>query len=360
MTKISGEYPQQGVYATTEYDAWPLIPEEVSNEIQGGVVAESAVLTMLTQLPNMTSRTQRMPVLATLGSAEFTGNTTTDSLAAGVGADVQVDDARMLALKGTPYGTGDPGEVPNEGMPGLKPTLQMAWENVYIVAEPIAIMLPVPDDVLDDSSYPIWDAIRPRIIEAFGRRIDEAAIWGVRRPVTWPSGIVPTAIARGQVVQAGTGADLGIDFSNVMGILENQGFDPTGFMAPPAVKARLRNIRDNNGQPIFANGNLQGGVPDAVYGLPIKYIKNASFRATVAAAICGAMSEAKFAIRTDMSWYIAKEGIISDENGKVILNALQQDCKIMRVVMRLGWAVPNPISQLNPDRGGYPFSVLTV
>jgi len=27
--------------------------------------------------------------------------------------------------------------------------------------------------------------------------------------------------------------------------------------------------------------------------------------------------------------------------------------------MRLGWAVPNPIHQLRPDRGGYPFSVLT-
>lgn len=356
MTRIAGEYGETGTYATTEYDAWPLIPEEVSKEIQGGVVEDSAVLTMLTRMPNMSSRTQRMPVLATLGNAEFTGNTTSDDLV--VGADQQIDDARMLALTGNPFGVGDPGEVPNELMPGLKNTLQMAWENVYIVAEPIAIMLPVPDDVLDDSEYPIWDAIRPRVIEAFGRRIDEAGIWGIRRPITWPSGIVPTAINRGQVVQSGTGADLGIDISNLMGILETQGYEPSGFMGATALKAQLRNLRDGNNFPIFANGNLQQNVPDSIFGLPIEYTKNASFQANIASMICGAMGEAKYAIRSDMSWYIAKEGIISDENGKVILNALQQDCKIMRVVMRLGWAVPNPIHALRPDRGGYPFSVM--
>ena len=79
----------------------------------------------------------------------------------------------------------------------------------------------------------------------------------------------------------------------------------------------------------------------------------------MARLIAGKMDEAKFAIRADMSWKLFTEGVISDENGKVIMNLMQQDAKAMRVVMRLGWAVPNPIHQLNPDRGGYPFSILT-
>jgi hypothetical protein len=61
-----------------------------------------------------------------------------------------------------------------------------------------------------------------------------------------------------------------------------------------------------------------------------------------------------------MSWKLFTEGVISDENGKVILNLMQQDSKAMRVVMRLGWAVPNPLHSLRPDREGYPFAVLTV
>jgi len=170
---------------------------------------------------------------------------------------------------------------------------------------------------------------------------------------------VPTAIARGNVVAEGTGADLGIDISNLMGVLEQQGFDPDGFMGAPSVKASLRNLRDTNGNPIFSQGNLQGGTPDAVYGLPISYIKNNSFRTAVSRMICGKNNEAVFSIRSDMRFQIFTEGVISDSDGKVIINLMQQDMKAMRVVMRLGWAVPNPIHMLNADRGGYPFAVLT-
>ena len=359
MTVIAGGYGTglDEVKMTTEYDAWPLIPEEVVKEVSEGVVEGSASLSLLRKLPNMSSKVSKMPVLATLGDADFVGDITSDSLV--VGADQQIDDARMLALKGTPFGTADPGYVPEEGVPGLKKTHQMAWENVFVVAAPVAILLPVPEDVLEDSDYDIWAEMKPRIIEAFYQKIDNAIIWGQRRPVVWPTGIVPTAIARGNVVAEGTGADLGIDISNLMGVLEQQGFDPDGFMGAPSVKASLRNLRDTNGNPIFSQGNLQGGTPDAVYGLPISYIKNNSFRTAVSRMICGKNNEAVFSIRSDMRFQIFTEGVISDSDGKVIINLMQQDMKAMRVVMRLGWAVPNPIHMLNADRGGYPFAVLT-
>lgn len=354
MTKIAGDYGEQGTYLTTEYDSWPLIPEEVSKEIASGVEEGSAALNLFTKLPNMSSRTQRMPVLSTLGDAGFIGAVTSDNLT--TGANVQIDDEVMGVLKGLPYGTGDLGNFPNEGMPGLKPTHQMAWENVFIVAEPIAIILPVPDDVLDDSSYDLWAEMKPKIIEAFQRKIDDAAIWGQNRPLTWPTGIVPTAIAKGQTVTLGTGDDLAEDISNLMGILENQAYDPTAFIASPSLKASLRNLRDKNNTPIFTPGFTK--VPDSIHGLPISYVKNNSFLAATSNLITGKMDEAKYAVRSDMSWKLFTEGVISDENGKVIMNLMQQDMKAMRVVMRLGWAVPNPIHALRPDRAGYPFAVL--
>jgi len=360
MSLVHGGYGTglNETHMTTEFDAWPLIPEEVSREIMSGVVEGSAALSTFRRLPNMGSRTYRMPVLNALGQADFTGNVTTDDLV--VGADKQVDDLRMLELKGIPYGSGNPGEVPQEGIPGLKKTVQFEWENVFITAETMSVIVPVPDDVLADSDYDIWAEVRPRLIEAFHRRIDESIIWGARRPTTWPTGIVPTAIARGNTVVEGTGADLGIDTSNLMGILEQQGYDPNGFMAAPSVKASLRNLRDSAGQPIFAQGNLQGGIPDALYGLPISYIKNNSFDTSVARIISGKTDEAVFSIREDFRFQVFTEGVISDENGKVIMNLMQNDMKAMRVVMRLGWAVPNPIHQLSPDRSRYPFAVLNV
>jgi HK97 family phage major capsid protein len=344
------------VHATTEFDAYPLIPKEVSREVMSGITEGSAALSMFRRLPNMSSRTYRMPVLSSLGNADFTGSTVSDDLVAG--ADSQINDLAMLQMQGLPYGVGNPGSMPQEGIPNLKKTHQMMWENVHIVAETMSIILPVPDDVIADSEYDLWAEMRPRIIEAFDKRIDESILWGHRRPTTWPSGIVPTAISRGQAVVEGTGADLGIDISNLMGILEQQAYDPNGFMASPSVKASLRNLRDSNGQPIFTQGNLQGGTPDSVYGLPIAYIKNNSFQPNIARMICGKTDEAVFSIREDMRFQIFTEGVISDENGRVIMNLMQNDMKAMRVVMRLGWALPNPIHQLREDRAGYPFAVL--
>ncbi len=357
MSEVHGGYGTglNSVQLTTEYDAWPLIPEETSREISAGIVEGSAALSMFNRLPDMARRTKRMPLLSTLGNADFTGDTTDDNLVAG--ADQQIDDARMLAIKGTPYGTGDPGLVPEEDVPGLKKTHQMKWENVFIVAEALAILLPVPEDVLDDTEYDLWEAMKPRIIEAFFKRIDDAIIWGQNRPVTWPTGIVPTSISRGQVIAEGTGVDLAEDISQLMGVLEVQAYDPSGFMAAPSLKASLRGLRSTTGDPIFVPGMQT--VPDMIWGQPINYIKNASMLTATSRMIAGKMDEAKFSIRKDFSFKLFTEGVITDENGVVIMNLMQQDMKAMRFVMRLGWAVPNPIHALRPDRGGYPFSVLT-
>jgi len=52
MSLVAGDYAT-GTYMTTEYDAWPLIPEEVSNDIMEGIVEGSAALNFFNRLPNM-------------------------------------------------------------------------------------------------------------------------------------------------------------------------------------------------------------------------------------------------------------------------------------------------------------------
>jgi len=58
------------------------------------------------------------------------------------------------------------------------------------------------------------------LLKPLGYAIDQRVIWGQRRPASWPSGIVPTAISRGFLLLEGTGADLGEDASELMGVLE--------------------------------------------------------------------------------------------------------------------------------------------
>ena len=334
------EIGTSGQYATTEFDALPLIPQEVANEVIKGITETSATLSLFRRLPNMSSRTLRMPVLNSMGAASFIAATTNDNLETGV-------DEEASPVTG------------ETGIPGLKGTHQMAWRNVYINAEPLAIILPIGEDVLEDSQYPIWDEIQPRIEEAFGIAIDNAVIWGQGRPTSWPSGIVPTAIARNFTVVEGTGADLGEDASELMGVLEAVGYNPNGWIIDPTAKKDLRNLRDSNGNPLFAP-SLRQGDPNTFWGLPIEYVRNGTMLSDSVRFITGDMNQAVYSIRSDMRFKLFTEGVITDETGNVVANLMQNDMVALRVVMRLGWAAPNPIHALGQTSSAkYPFAVMT-
>jgi hypothetical protein len=56
---------------------------------------------------------------------------------------------------------------------------------------------------------------------------------------------------------------------------------------------------------------------------------------------------------------ILTEAVSSDATGKVILNLAQQDAVAMRAVMRVAFAVANPISLQAPTEATrFPFAVL--
>ena len=75
----------------------------------------------------------------------------------------------------------------------------MTWEKVNIVAEEVAVIVPIPDAVLDDADYDIWGEVQPRIEEAFAKVIDMAVFHGTNKPDTWPEGLVSGAIKAGKV-----------------------------------------------------------------------------------------------------------------------------------------------------------------
>ena len=64
------------------------------------------------------------------------------------------------------------------GDSGQKKTTKQAWDKKFIIAEEIAVIVPIPESVLDDSDYDIWGEVKPRVTEAFGTKIDGAALFG--------------------------------------------------------------------------------------------------------------------------------------------------------------------------------------
>ena len=301
-------------------DAGALIPESVSKEIVQGIPQQSAALSLLKKLPNMSRKQQRMPVLSSLPIAYFVN-----------------------------------------GDNGLKQTSKVDWSNKYINAEELAVIVPVPESVLDDVDYDIWAEIKPLLIQAFGQAIDGAVFFGVNAPAAWPTAIVTAAAAAGNSVKLGTGSDIADDIGNEDGIMakvEACGFDVNGFAGDVSIKAKLRGLRTSTGELIY-QPSLQVGTPASLYGQPAFYPKNGVWNAATALLLCGDFDQAVYAMRQDITYKVLSEAVIQDGAGNIIYNLAQQDMVALRAVMRLGWQVPNPINAMKSvEATRYPFAVL--
>ena len=303
-----------------------LIPEERAREIIEAVPEQSIAMRLMRRLPDMSSKTRSIPVTSALPAAEFINGDT-----------------------------------------GLKPTTSMAWDKVILTAEEIACMVVIPQNVLDDSDYDIWANVQPRIVEAIGNTWDKAVLRGVNKPATFPAGIVTGATTAGNAVALDSSVNL---YQQLMGegglisLVEADGYVPNGYVGAISMRSKLRGTVDENGLPIFGRAAYQNGVQGrGVYeleGEPIYFPNSDVMDATAALLIGGDWSQAVWAIRTDITTKLITEGVISDAQGKVLINLAQQDSVALRVVFRAGWALPNPVNKVNGTAATrYPFAVLT-
>ena len=283
--------------------------DEVSDIIQG-VIKESAVLKMFTQLPNMTSGAMRMRVLDGLPMAYWVGSTNN----------------------------------------GRKNLTEMAWANKYIVPEELAVIVPIKEDVLDDASIDIWAQVRPRLVEAIGKKIDQAILVGVDKPVGFRADLLTSILNAGAYVAQGSGT-LYSAINDAMVKVEESGYNPTGIIGGVDVKGKFRMMLDTSGQPIKGT---------EIDELPKAYIDNGAWDKTKAQMIVGDFTQAVYSIRQDITYKLLTEAVIQDPStGDIKYNLAQEDMVALRVVMRLGWEIPNPINALQPDESvRFPFAAI--
>lgn len=301
----------------TRQDAGALIPEPVTRDIISGVRKQSVAMQLMRKLPNMTSGTARQPVLSMLPQADFVN-----------------------------------------GDAGMKVTTNAAWDKKIIVAGEIAAIVPVPQAVIDDAQYDLWGEVKPALVEKIGRVFDRAVFSerNPKAPTEWPDPLIPAAVAAGNVVTVGTGVDIAADVSALLSVLEDSGYDVTRLAAQRALRGRLRNLRDSNNNPIYQP--IAGDQPSTIYSVPTEFVAPGTWDATKALALAGEWENAVYSIRQDMTFQIFDTGVISDDDGKVVYNLLQQDMVALRAVIRIAWQVANPVD-IDRDYGtGFPFAVL--
>ena len=293
----------------TRTDADALIETQVASEIFEGVVKGSKALSMFKRLPNMTSDKTKIRVLDTLPVAYF------------------VDESK------------------NNGRKNLT---KMAWESKYINAAELAVIVPIKENVLNDSSIDIWAEVRPRIEEAFAKKIDNAIFNGVDKPADWREGLIPSIIAAGKEVDE-TG-ELYSDINEVMTKVEESGYNVSGLLGGVGLKGKFRMMTDKNGQPLNAT---------EIGSLTRNYLDNGAWDKTKSVLVAGDFNQAVYSIRQDITYKVLTEAVIQDpSDGSILYNLAQDDMVALRVVMRLGWEIPNPVNAVDGTETRFPFASL--
>ena len=308
------------VNITNRADAEAIIREQVVSNIFQDAPKQSVFLSIAKKLPNMTSNQTRMRVLDFLPTAYWVNGDT-----------------------------------------GMKQTTRQAWDNVFINAGELAVIVPISDAVLSDAEFDIFGEVTPRVMEAIGQKVDAAVIFGDNRPAEWGLDIISRARQAGNNVSPATGKDyydLILGENGVFAKVEDDGYGVTGALAPMNFKSKLRGLRDTTGQPIFKS-NMQDVARYSLDGAPITFPENGAFYANIAQLVVGDFSQAVYSIRQDITVKILDQGVIQDPDTKeIIYNLAQQDMTALRIVFRMGWALPNPATRLNEDRTGCAFAYL--
>lgn len=294
-----------------------LIHEQIMNTVFQDAPKSSILMQLGRKLPNMTSKQTRVPVLSMLPMAYWVGGDT-----------------------------------------GMKQTSRQQWENVYITAGELAVIVPIPEAVLADASFDIMGEVTPRVNEAIGMKFDEAAVFGVDRPPEWQNDIITLARQAGNNVSGGITYDTLLGEDGLFGKVEQAGYIVDGVIGAMRTRAALRGIKDDASRPIFMP-SMQDRTQYALDGAPVYFPENGSFDATVAQMVAGNWRQLVWAMRQDIETKILDQAVIQDLSTKeIVYNLAQQDMIALRVTFRAGFAVPNPATRLNEHRTLVPFAYI--
>ena len=200
------------------------IQEAYSDTLLAAAVAGSTVLTAFPTV-NLGTKLTHLPVLATLPEAGWVSESADST--------------------------------------GVKPTSEVTWQDLTMVVEEIAVIVPIHEDVLADATAPILEEVTNRAGEAIGKKLDQAVLFGVGKPASWVSAaLYPAASTASQTVTYTTGnantADLVGGVTQAARQVAAAGFQPDVLVAPLTFRYDVINTRDAQGQPIFRDEQFAG------------------------------------------------------------------------------------------------------
>lgn len=275
----------------TRAEVASLIGEEYGGQVIKAATQGSIALQAFPTV-NMGTKTSHMPVLATLPDAAFV--TDTDNT-------------------------------------GVKPTAQVTWADQTLVAEEIAVIVPVHENTVDDATEDILAQIADLGGQAIGKVLDGAIFFGTNKPASWTSlDLQAAAVAAGNTVTVADGAananDLYGSILQTAGLISDDGFDPTTVLAKRALMYQFANIRDAQGQVLVGQEN-------ALRGFDTYWSRNGSWVPADATALVADRSTVRIGVRQDITVKFLDQATVGG------INLAEKDMVALRFKARFAYVL---------------------
>lgn len=284
---------------------------EVATLIQEGyadtlLTAAEEASTSLAAFPTvpMGTKLTHLPVLATLPEADWVTESATDSA-------------------------------------GVKPTSQVTWEDRTLVAEEIAVIIPVHENVLDDATIDILGQLARSGGQAIGKKLDQAVLLGLDKPASWISpALLPAAVAASQTVSTVDGnantSDIPGAVNQVAEQVATAGWAPDTLVSSLALRYKVANLRDANGFPIFRD--------ESFAGFRTFFNRNGAWDPESVTALVVDSSRVRIGVRQDITVKLLTEATV---NG---INLAERDMVALRFKARYAYVLGTAATPLGTNK----------
>lgn len=287
----------------TRAEVASLIGEEYGPEVIKTTTQQSVALQAFPNV-NMGTKTRHMPVLATVPDAAWVGD---------------VDNT------------------------GVKPTSQATWVDKTLVAEEIAVIIPIHENTLDDANADILSSLADLGGQAIGKALDQAILFGVNKPSSWTSlDLHAAAVSAGftNTIAAGDN-DLYGSALKVAGLIADAGFDPTTLLAKRALKFQMANLRSSTNDLLLDND-------DNIIGFDTYWSRNGAWVPASATELIVDPTTVRIGVRQDVTVKLLDQATVGG------INLAEKDMVALRFKARFAYVLGNPAT---PETGVQTYGV---
>ena len=217
-------------------------------------------------------------------------------------------------------------------------TSKATFVRATMEAHKIGVIIPCTKEKLNDTTIDVFEELKGPIADSIAQKVDAAVLFGIDSPFKF--NLFDVAVKNGMFIVDGTNGALDLDVSDVMALVEDEGFDVNGFIAPLSIKNSLRKLRNANGDQLYVQGVGTNGNVSEFYSQPITFAKGkASFDKTRAQLFAGDWTKSRVGVYQQVEYDTLKEATLQDtlaDDGKP-LSLAEQDMIALKVTARFAF-----------------------